>query len=60
MRVTIDEDACIGCGVCEAMCPEVFKVEGDKAKVIDPEGCNGCNCQEVAESCPTQAIIIEA
>ncbi|RKX43855.1 MAG: ferredoxin, partial [Thermotogae bacterium] len=30
-KVTVDKDACIGCGVCENLCPEVFKL-GDDGK----------------------------
>ncbi len=26
MKVRVDEAACIGCGVCESLCPEVFKL----------------------------------
>lgn len=42
-KVTIDEDECIGCGSCEEVCREVFKVfklneEIGKAEVIKPEG----------------------
>lgn len=39
-KVYIDEEECIGCGSCEEICPEVFKLnEGtDKAEVIKPEG----------------------
>ncbi len=59
MKIRIDEDACTGCGVCESMCPDVFEVVEGKAKVKDPEGCNGCDCKEVADSCPAGAIIIE-
>ncbi|MCK4307985.1 ferredoxin [candidate division WOR-3 bacterium] len=60
MRIKIKEEECTGCGVCESMCPDVFKVGDDeKAKVLTPEGCNDCDCQEVAESCPAEAIIIE-
>ena len=39
-RVVIDEEECIGCGTCEEICPEVFKLNPDteKAEVIKPEG----------------------
>ncbi|MDA8079315.1 MAG: ferredoxin [Nitrospiraceae bacterium] len=56
----IDFEACEGCGTCEAMCPEVFKVKEDgKAYVINPEGCKTCNCQEAADSCPVECIKME-
>lgn len=51
-------DTCIGCGVCAATAPTIFKVEGVPATVIkQPE-----NPEEVAAaeqaiaSCPVQAI----
>lgn len=58
-KPVVNEDVCEGCGTCEEMCPEVFKVEGEKAKVIGPDKCNTCNCQEAADTCPTQAITLE-
>jgi len=58
--ITINEELCTGCGVCSSLCPEVFELGEDGiAHVINPEGCNGCDCQEAADSCPDQAIIIE-
>ncbi len=59
-KITIDVDACEGCGTCSETCPEVFEVGADeKAVVIGPDKCNTCNCQEAAELCPTQAITLE-
>ncbi|HZV45803.1 MAG: ferredoxin [Nitrospirota bacterium] len=59
-KPVVNEDLCEGCATCEEMCPEVFKVEDDgKARVIGPDKCNTCNCQEAADTCPTQAITIE-
>ncbi|MBI5180725.1 MAG: ferredoxin [Nitrospirae bacterium] len=56
----VDEELCIGCGNCESLCPNVFKVEEDqKSHVIDPKGCSECNCQEAADSCPVSAITLE-
>ncbi len=52
----VDLDLCIGCGTCESLCPEVFQLRDEKAYVINPEGCNTCNCEEAADSCPTEAI----
>ncbi len=52
----VDQDACIGCGACVDLCPEVFELREDKAWVNGPEKCGTCNCQEAAESCPVDAI----
>lgn len=32
-QIVIDEDACIGCGACEGIAPEYFKVEDGVSKV---------------------------
>ncbi|MCK4583803.1 ferredoxin [candidate division WOR-3 bacterium] len=57
----IDLEKCIGDAVCEAMCPDVFEMaDDDKAHVINPDGCGElCDCEEAAEACPTEAIILE-
>ncbi len=51
------EEGCTACGLCEDICPEVFKVE-DIATVI--EGVNFAdfeeNIKEAAESCPVEVI----
>lgn len=55
----IDKELCISCGNCVDICPEVFNWDvDDKAEVIDPHGCGTkCpDCQEAADSCPTNAI----
>ncbi len=53
-KVTVDKNKCIGCGVCESLCPEVFQLKNGKSSVINPEG--KCNLQEAIDSCPVQAI----
>lgn len=61
LKPKVDEDLCTGCGNCEAICPEVFKLgEDGKSQVINPDGCGeaGC-CEEAAESCPVEAITLE-
>ena len=60
MKPIVDEDLCIGCGNCEQICPSVFQVIDDKAKVVDPEGCEYFECCEAAEeNCPEDAISLE-
>lgn len=54
------EDGCTSCGLCEDICPEVFRVE-DVATVI--EGVNYSDyaeqIAEAAESCPVEVIKYE-
>ena len=59
MKVSIDKNKCIGCGVCVAVCPDVFELgEDGKSRVKVKETDKKC-VKEAKESCPTQAIMIE-
>lgn len=56
VKVTIDKEKCIGCGSCEAICPEGFEMKDGKAIVKNPKA----KCvKEVADSCPVQAVIVK-
>lgn len=56
----VDKDLCISCGLCTETCPDVFQFGDDgKSEVINQEGCNECDCEEAADSCPADAIILE-
>jgi ferredoxin len=57
-RVVVEQDACIGCGTCEGICPEVFQLneEEGKSQVINPEGGPEDLIQEAIDSCPMEAI----
>lgn len=60
MKVTIDRAACIGCGLCEAICPEVFAMDDTGIAIVtqQPEALTEA-LQEAVDSCPTDAIHIE-
>ena len=59
MKARVDQDACIGCGLCPSVCAEVFELKDDgKAyAVVDevPEGAEG-SAKEAESSCPVSAI----
>lgn len=57
-KVEIDEEECIGCGTCEEICPEVFKLDADseKAQVILPVGGPEDLIEEAMTTCPVECI----
>lgn len=61
MKATIDRDGCIGCGLCEQTCPEVFEIADDGlADVIaDPTAENEDTAREAEDGCPVSVITIE-
>jgi ferredoxin len=74
MKVWIDQDSCVGNGICEELCPEVFVVvEGGLGYVRDrgrllPEGRAGLGTVppelemavlDAAEQCPAECIFLE-
>ncbi len=54
----VNQKICIGCGTCEALCPDVFKLKNNKSQVIS-EDCKNCDCQEAINNCPVSAISME-
>ena len=58
-KVTIDQDLCTGCGVCESSCPEVFEIRDDNLCYVKSENFEGCDLKSVASECPVEAIKVE-
>ena len=61
MKAIVDEETCTGCGLCEQICPAVFELVDDVAKVkTEPVPTDQQDsCREAAESCPVEAITIQ-
>ena len=53
----VNQEICIGCGTCESLCPQVFRIENGKSQVVSAD-CNDCDCQGAVGSCPVSAISI--
>ena len=57
MKVVVNRDNCIGCGACEALCPEVFQIDDEGlSTVISNENLDEAKVTEAVEGCPTGAI----
>lgn len=59
MKVKVDKDKCISCGLCTNMCPNIFLMDEDnKSEVVkqpstkEEEAC----AKEAIEACPVEAI----
>jgi ferredoxin len=62
MNVSIDKVKCISCGLCIQTCPEVFEWDEDnlaRVKVDEVSLDMEESVRDAAESCPTEAIIVE-
>lgn len=68
MRIHIDRESCIECGLCSSTCPDVFELRaGQKITIIEcyqvgsatdgevGEPLRAC-VQDAADSCPVDAI----
>ena len=53
----VDKNKCIGCGVCEILCPEIFKIVNGKSKVKNPKSKAKC-IKRALKACPVKAIAL--
>ncbi len=59
MKFEVDQDACIGCGACQAICEEVFEITDDgyaTAKKGEVKEDLKEDAISAMEGCPTNAI----
>lgn len=58
MRAFVDQDTCIGCGLCVTTAPDVFEMndEGKAYAVADTTEENQATVLEAIDGCPVSAI----
>jgi len=55
--VSVNQEACIGCGACESTCPNVFELKDGKARVKKGQEKSKLPCvKEAINGCPVSAI----
>ena len=62
MKVTVDQNSCIGCGMCFDICPEIFVCNDDNKSEVSKENAVESfedKIREAQEICPVGAIIVE-
>ena len=62
MKVKVNQDACIGCGACAAICDSVFELNDEglsQAKMHEVEEKDSQDVRDAADACPTGAIEVE-
>lgn len=62
MKAFVDKDTCIGCGLCEGICPKVFKMLEDGYAEAIPDELDELLAEEAGEAemqCPVSAITVK-
>lgn len=62
IKPVIEQDLCIGDGICETICPEVFEIRDDGLAYVinqNPSSDLTSAIREAIEACPTECIRLE-
>lgn len=62
MKASIDRDNCISCGLCETVCPEVFRMGEDGPAEVYVDAVPPASEKaaiEAMNSCPVSVITVE-
>lgn len=60
MKVSVDKEVCVGCGLCAGTCPDVYEMDGAIAVVkveVVPAAQETC-AKQGADECPVTAITV--
>ena len=56
--LSLDINACVGCGICAQVCPhQVLEIVEKKAGIVDMDAC--MECGSCANNCPVEAITVK-
>jgi ferredoxin len=59
VTLELDEEKCVGCGMCLVVCPHaVFGMNDGKASFEKRDACMECGA--CSQNCPAEAITVEA
>ncbi len=58
-KVTVDANACVGCGLCVNACPDVFELGEDNIAKVKANSCSTCDLHDIASQCPVNCITVE-
>ena len=58
-KITIDEDVCVGCGLCVNSCPDCFEMVDSGVAKVKSQECSNCDLKDAANQCPVNAIFVE-
>lgn len=63
MIANVNQDTCIGCGLCVTTCPQIFELNADhlaQAKQTPIPGEIEASAIDARDNCPTEAIDINS